>query len=258
MRSLRFPVALRFTIEGDLRYLSHRDELRFLCRTMVRARWPVAFTYGFNPIPRITIPLPRPVGLATEDQLALIDLLVEESAENLRNRLEPVLPPECRLLQLVMPCTRETPHARVATFRVPLRSADMDVVVDRIRGALLSETLLVDRPAGEKKPAKRIDVRPLLDDLFVERGNELMIRLRFLPSGSIKPNDVLRVLGLAADWYDHRITRVAIEWDADLAAPEGAAIEKFDERTNLGYEEEITEREEGRSPAAFNGAIEDR
>ena len=69
-----FRVALSYALNGELRYLSHRDELRMLTRALVRARWPLRYSRGFNPIPRLTLTLPRSVGTASECQLALVEL----------------------------------------------------------------------------------------------------------------------------------------------------------------------------------------
>ncbi|TWT41893.1 hypothetical protein RAS1_30170 [Phycisphaerae bacterium RAS1] len=70
----RPSVAVTFGMLGDLRYISHHDELRMLARALVRARWPVAFSQGFNPRPRIVLPLPRPVGVSSSCELAIVEL----------------------------------------------------------------------------------------------------------------------------------------------------------------------------------------
>ena len=65
-RTGRCRCALEYTIGGDLRFISHRDTLRLFQRAVARAALPVRFTEGFNPHPRMMIPLPRPVGVASQ------------------------------------------------------------------------------------------------------------------------------------------------------------------------------------------------
>ncbi len=55
----RLRAALEFALAGDLRFLAHHDELRLLTRALVRAGWPLAYSQGFNPRPRLVLPLPR-------------------------------------------------------------------------------------------------------------------------------------------------------------------------------------------------------
>ena len=62
-----------FSVTGDLRFISHRDTLRLLQRAVARADLPVRFSEGYNPHPRIAIPLPRPVGVASDDEAVVIE-----------------------------------------------------------------------------------------------------------------------------------------------------------------------------------------
>src|SRR5690606_16197351 len=75
-QELRYKVAIRFRVEGDLRFISHHDMMRLFERALARARLPVKHSEGFNPRPRMSLPLPRPVGVAT-----LADRLVVELRE---------------------------------------------------------------------------------------------------------------------------------------------------------------------------------
>ncbi|MCK4342628.1 MAG: TIGR03936 family radical SAM-associated protein, partial [Phycisphaerae bacterium] len=99
----RFRVAMEYALGGDLRFLSHHDELRLLARAVVRARWPVAYSRGFNPLPRLVVPLPRSLGTAAECQLALVDLGVPRRPEDLFASLSSALPAGCRLLRIIAP-----------------------------------------------------------------------------------------------------------------------------------------------------------
>ncbi|GAF87148.1 unnamed protein product, partial [marine sediment metagenome] len=55
-----------YDVDGDLRFISHHDMLRLFARSLARAALPVRFSEGFNPHPRLSIPLPRPVGVASQ------------------------------------------------------------------------------------------------------------------------------------------------------------------------------------------------
>ncbi|MBN1844663.1 MAG: DUF2344 domain-containing protein, partial [Sedimentisphaerales bacterium] len=48
-------VALWFDVEGDLRFLSHRDTLRCWQRALTRATVPLRYSQGFNPHPRLVL-----------------------------------------------------------------------------------------------------------------------------------------------------------------------------------------------------------
>ena len=67
-------MAIRFVIEGDLRFISHHDTMRLFERALSRAQLPVRFSKGFNPGPRLSLPLPRSVGIASGVELLAVEL----------------------------------------------------------------------------------------------------------------------------------------------------------------------------------------
>ncbi|MBN2448399.1 MAG: DUF2344 domain-containing protein, partial [Phycisphaerae bacterium] len=104
------PVAVEYALTGDLRFLSHHDEMRMLARAAIRARWPIAYSGGFNPIPRLSIALPRPVGLASQCQLAMIQLTHPRPADELRSTLNQSLPRGCSVTHLNIPGPSRAPQ----------------------------------------------------------------------------------------------------------------------------------------------------
>jgi len=69
--------AVWFRIGGLLRFLSHAETLRVCQRACARAGVPVKHTMGFNPHPRLSLPLPRSVGVESDDELLVLWLSVE-------------------------------------------------------------------------------------------------------------------------------------------------------------------------------------
>ncbi len=93
-----------FRIGGLLRFLSHAETLRVCQRACARAGIPVKHTMGFNPHPRLSLPLPRSVGVESDDELLVLWLSVkrdsldvsdvshEEYAAQIRQVLQRALP----------------------------------------------------------------------------------------------------------------------------------------------------------------------
>lgn len=65
---------VRFAVRGWLRFLSHAETVRVFERGCARARVPVKYTQGFNPHAKLSLPLPRPVGVASDDELLILRL----------------------------------------------------------------------------------------------------------------------------------------------------------------------------------------
>jgi radical SAM-linked protein len=210
------PVAIRFSIDGDLRFISHHDELRLLARAARRAGWPLAYSGGFNPRPRLILLLPRSVGTASACEWAIAELTEPRAAAQLRQSLAAALPPACRLQRVMPLTTRAKPQPRRAIYRVELGPDHAAQIGPRIAAVLAAETLSVERDYGPGKPTRPVDIRPYIETLTF-RDCTLSMRLAFVGQRTARPTEVLTALNLPAGAYYHGVRRVEVEWNIGLA-----------------------------------------
>ena len=97
---MKKTLILKFRISGNLRFLSHQETLTMLQRAMVRGRIELCYSAGFNPRPRASLPLPRSVGLASDDELLYASVFSEHRAEILKERLSRQLPHGCEIISI--------------------------------------------------------------------------------------------------------------------------------------------------------------
>mgnify|MGYP001608428956 CR=1 FL=1 len=88
---------LTFSIAGDLRFISHHDTLRLFQRALARAALPVRHSEGFNPHPRMTLPLPRPVGIASDAEAVIVEFDQSVAPDDLLQRLQRHTPADLNL-----------------------------------------------------------------------------------------------------------------------------------------------------------------
>jgi radical SAM superfamily enzyme YgiQ (UPF0313 family) len=77
---------------GPAAYLGHLDVLGVLERTVARAGYTASFTEGFNPKPRLEFAHPLPLGIESEEEVAMVALLDFDGPEAFRLRLDRALP----------------------------------------------------------------------------------------------------------------------------------------------------------------------
>jgi radical SAM-linked protein len=212
----RFRVALEFALGGDLRYLAHHDEMRFLARALVRAGWPLAYSRGFNPRPRLTIPLPRNLGIEAATQLAVVDLTAPRTAADLAQRLAPQMPGGCRLLRVIAPAPRATPHPRSAVYELALAAGEGNGLAERSAQVLTAPTVIVNRESAPGRPTRPFDIRPYIEELDWD-GAHLRMRLAFVEQRTARPSEAIGQLGLAVETFHHRIRRAEVLWDMEIA-----------------------------------------
>ena len=75
----RYLVA-KFQIDGILRFLSHSQTLSMFQRAVIRADINPQYSQGFNPRPRISLPLPRPLGIESDDEVMVMPISIDSES----------------------------------------------------------------------------------------------------------------------------------------------------------------------------------
>ncbi len=239
-----FRVAAEFAIGGDLRFLSHHDELRLLARALIRARWPVAYSHGFNPLPRLVVPLPRSLGITADSHWALADLREPRPAVELFDSLAAVLPESYRLLRVVAPLSRVMPHALGVTYEIELEQHAAEQIAPSLERLTDGSPLVVQRDGGPHKPTRMIDIQPYIEEVELN-GCVLRLRLRIENQRTARPSEILEEIGLAAQAYNHRLRRADVQWDIEFAGPTLGPVTH--ERKRIGKEDDNEGQDQDRS-----------
>jgi radical SAM-linked protein len=211
---------VRFRIGGALRFLSHAETLRVFQRACVRADIPVKYSAGFNPHPKLSLPLPRSVGVESDDEMLVVRLSDEPREADgtyearMRQVLQEVLPAGIDVAGAELVGSGSF-HARSADYLFCLRAdraADLaDRLQQRAQAILASESWIVERQLPGDSKARRIDVRPFLESIRpVERG--VMVRCNVTAAGSIRMEEILQLLELETEDLAAPIRRTAVEW----------------------------------------------
>lgn len=224
--------ALEFVVEGDARFISHHDTMRALARALARAAWPVAFSSGFNPLPRFSLPLPRSVGMASCGELAVVDLKEPTDPGVLFASLAPQMPRGLPLQYVSAPLPRGTPHALHVEYEVALTREQRAATQPRVVALLASASCPIEREHGPGKPRSAIDIRPFIEELRLDDSG-LHMRFAFVQQRSARPAEVLTNLDLPSECAQ-RVRRTQTEWDMPLATLPRCRGEL--ERTHRGQE----------------------
>jgi radical SAM family uncharacterized protein/radical SAM-linked protein len=223
---------LVFGKHGALRFLSHLDLLRIVPRMFRRAGIELGFTRGWNPVPRMTFGPALALGMAADEEVVDVDVVLSRSAEDMADML--AADDRDALAQSLLSRLRETAppglvlrHARLCESNETrlgklVGAADYAVDLDDATTAaaalherLQHDTLIVERGvvpkkrrSGGKVPPKSIDVKRHLLSASVE-GSQLRFRLRIAPEGGARPREVVEAL-LGHRLDDHRMRRVRL------------------------------------------------
>ena len=209
--------ALRLTIEGDLRFLSHLDCVRAVERTAARAKAPLRFTQGFNPRPVLSLACARPVGVATRDDLVVMTLDEPVDAEMLLRRMNRCAPTGMRFDRPQPFGKSDKLRPRRMRYELALDDRLCSAVASRIEELGQADTWPVERlrpPKGRRRSGRRIaiDLKELVDSVALE-GRTLRWTTR--AKGDLWPrvDEVLSLLGLTCPEHAADVIRTAMICD---------------------------------------------
>lgn len=207
----RFRWLIAYQVDGDIRFISHHDMLRFFRRALVRADIPVRWSQGFNPHPRISIPVPRPVGVASLAEFLVFETETELVPVETLPQLQPHLPPTIRLTGMEKLAPGASLVPMLVRYELDARDADMEPLRTRIAEILSATALPVERRDGDARHVKTVDVRPYVDVINLE-GACVNFTLHCTERGTAKPSEIAALLGFDPNSINHRIRRTEIQW----------------------------------------------
>ena len=188
---LKLRVSLFFGVDGPARYLSQLDFLRHFERATRRAGLPVRMSEGFNPRPRFSFPLARPVGCASRRELCEIELSRPVDLSHVAEALNTELTAGVRVIETVYGSPRDKRQVDGVRyffrFRDPSEAARLSV-----DAFLDSEACLVHRA----RTGKPINVRRLVRTMRLDEDT-LVVEVAVEAGGSVRPEEVLQAVGIA-------------------------------------------------------------
>jgi len=187
-------------VDGDLRFLSHHDMMRAIERQAVRAKLPLRYSQGFNPRPALSLVLPRPVGVASREDVLAITLDAPLDEAELLSRLAATSPKGLSPYRAAVLAPGVRPLARSADFELELSPGQADHVAPRVQTLADQPAWPMRRVTGDEslddpRAGKPIDLRPLVRRLTVENGT-LHATLIPLNQAWARPAEILRMLNL--------------------------------------------------------------
>jgi len=211
----RFRWVFSFGIGGDLRFISHHDTLRMLRRALARADLPVRFSEGFNPHPKVMIPLPRPVGIASHDEAAVVETHRPIDPADALDRLQRSTP-EGLSVRAVRPLAKgERVLPAAAEYLLDTDGEPSDELTNRVNELRALDAAVVTRLDRKTGRSRSIDIRPAIEKIEVVRGG-VSFTLRMDRGGAAKPAEVAGWIGFDPKAINHRITRMTVEWQRTI------------------------------------------
>lgn len=207
-------VLIKFRVRGILRFLSHAETARVFQRAFARAGVAVQFSQGFNPHPKMSLPLPRAVGVESDDELLCIKIKKASlnDISELRQLLKSQIPLGIELLEINSADTKISAQPEKVVYSLKINTDYIDQHLQSTVQSLLSnESLCIKRQLDSKGRVKQLDVRSFLNSIKLNE-NEILVECNVTPNGSVRVDEILELLGLDVNKLSAPVKRISIQW----------------------------------------------
>lgn len=218
---------IKFRVWGNLRFLSHAETLKVFQRACVRAGIKMRYSQGFNPHPKLSLPLPRSVAVESDGDLLCIQVDCdpeEPRAADYQLRIKAAismqLPTGLELISVKVTEAKSAPQPRLAEYVLKVQSKYLnEALKSRIKNLLELKKLNISRfinadiskIENRKSEIRNVDVRPFLKSIELDNTGitvECIISL----AGSIRVQEILELLELDVGKLAAPIRRTNIQW----------------------------------------------
>jgi radical SAM-linked protein len=195
-------VLFSFAKTGPALYLGHLDVLGIFERAFLRARYQPVFTEGFNPKPRLEFAQALSLGIASQEEIALVTLADFDAPEAFRLRLNRALPEGLQVLR-----AKALPPHRVGTKK----HSPMALYWG-------ADYLLRGTASGIAAARRELAAAEGIEVLPGTASGEVLVRV----PATAKPANILKLLGPAAREVE------ASRQGCYASGPEGAPVSYFE------------------------------
>ena len=229
-------LVIKFKIGGSLRFLSHAETVKVFQRACVRAGINMQYSCGFNPRPKLSLPLPRSVGVESDDDLLCLRVnrdpnearhvrsktaasngaRVTDYESRIKTGLSSQLPKDCELLSVDAAEANVSLQPCSATYILPVqREYINEKLKTTIKRLLASESLNLQRWIDAKNSKfKNVDVRPFLKSIELDdRG--IVVQCKISSAGTIRVEEILKLLELDVEKLAAPIRRTNVQWQSN-------------------------------------------
>lgn len=186
--------------------------MRVVARAIIRSEIEPIFSEGFNPHLRLSLPMPRNVGLASDDELFCVKIKPKEYI-SIKELLAKQLPEGFELLSADLTGKSVSYQPIEVEYFVKLNLQEKRHLIEKINGQIQAgEQILIERTINEEGDIKIFDAVKYLKP-FELAENGIKAFCVVLPTGTIRPDEILKLLNIEPFEICNLVVRKKINWN---------------------------------------------
>lgn len=192
---VREKVRIRFRKDGPLRFVSHNDMMRCWDRLVRRSGLPIRYTQGFHPKPKLSSPLALGVGTIGYEEILELELTESVEPAQVHQLLTEKTVEGLTILSVSLHPSKERTEVVAVEYICPVPpDVQIESIRQSIQTVLASDQWTVVR-THPTKPARKVDLRPLLRDIHVD-DDKVVLQVGVVEGRTARAEELIGLLGL--------------------------------------------------------------
>lgn len=196
--------------------MSHQEAFRVIQRALIRSGINLVFSQGFNPHPKLSLPLPKSVGLASEDEMFCVQISETQGAEKeIYETIAAQLPQGFSLVDIAIHKGRINYQPVEAEYLIKLNENELNNVrlrISKLNGLIgAGEKIIIERTVDEEGNVKTVDVSKFIKS-FKEAEQGVKTVCIISNSGTIRPDEIIKLLELQPARLGTSMIRNKVNW----------------------------------------------
>lgn len=184
-------VLLRFSRKGDVKYVSHLEQIDFFRRALKRAVLPLAYSNGFSPQVKAAFGPAITVGYESASEYVDLSLTNRVEINEIKREISSILPKGYELLEAkYIPLKFPSIEGLVNLAKYTVKGAD--ITQNYINDYLKQDKILISKIKKGKETV--IDAKELLKSITVNDNGSFTVFLRFFGGKNVKLEKILQNL----------------------------------------------------------------
>ncbi|MBQ7256786.1 MAG: TIGR03960 family B12-binding radical SAM protein [Abditibacteriota bacterium] len=176
-----------FSKKNNLKFIGHLDLMAIFERAVRISGVPVWYSEGFNPHPKISLPMPLPLGAECEEDIFAMRIYYPCDENEILNRLNKALPLDIRLKTVkIIKEEKRISQPTKSIYELKTKGGDKNKLIDLCEEFLGMEEIITERTKEKKK--KNLNIRPLIENL--EIAGDSVIATLLHEKNSAKPTEI--------------------------------------------------------------------
>lgn len=207
---------IKFSKEGNIRYISHLDLLRLFKRSFKRAGIKLQYSQGFNPHPKMGFAQPLSLGYFSSGEYLEFDTLEPYETGYILEKISAIMPEGIE----VFSCNELPPSGKTLAalteyadyeLLIPLESGYHGDIKEILEKYMTREHIVVLKHQRKSGKDIELDIKPMIAEIFGEVDNNNIMITTKLSAGSTANLSPEMVLSTFCDFAEIQYDRAEVE-----------------------------------------------